>query len=62
MVERNQVDCPFKHTDLMGKVFKHLTQRERIVMQGLNKRMYLKVPTFIKTVRLISFPKLNPKH
>ena len=63
MVEYSQVDYPFKNTDVMGKVFKNLTQRERIRMQGLNRRMYrLKVPTFIKTVDLLLFPKLQPKH
>ena len=58
-----KVDCQFKHTDVMGLVFENLTQREQIFVQRLNKWMYYrKVPTFVKTVRLISFPKLQPKH
>ena len=47
-VKRKQILDRFRHTDVMGEIFKYFTQRQRISMQGLNKRMYnLKVPTFV---------------
>ena len=57
------VDCKFKHTDVMGLVFDYLSLYEQIYVQGLDKKMYhKKVPTFVYTVELLTFPKLQPRH
>ena len=58
-----RVYCAFKHTDVMGLVFAYLSLYEQIYVQGLDRRLYhKKVPTFVKTVELLTFPKLQPKH
>ena len=48
----------------MGVIFEYLSQHEiLVVIQHLNRSMfYVKVPSFVRIVFLIPFPKLAPKN